>query len=55
LLQRPLADLGVIGLGDGIFQERFFELIDRNDDAKYLGERVLKVTLSACVGKLDLL
>jgi hypothetical protein len=27
LPQRPLADLGVLGLGDGIFKERLFELV----------------------------
>jgi hypothetical protein len=38
LLQRTLADLGVVGLGDGIFEEGFLELVDGDNDAEDLGE-----------------
>ncbi len=52
LFQRPLADLGVVGFGDGILEKRLFELIDGDDDAKDFGEGVLKITLGARVGEL---
>jgi hypothetical protein len=52
LFQRALADLGVVGFGDGILEKRFFELIDGDDDAEDFGEGVLKITLGARIGKL---
>lgn len=55
LLQAPLADLGVVSLGDGILEEGLFELVDGDEDAEDLGERVLQVTFGACVGELNLL
>jgi hypothetical protein len=38
LLQRTLAYLGVVGLGDGIFEKGFLEFVDGDNDAKDLGE-----------------
>lgn len=55
LLQRALAYFGVVRLGYGILQERAFQLVDGDDDAEDLGERVLQVALGARLGELDLL
>ena len=50
LLERALANLGVVGLGDGVLEEGFLELVERDDDAEELGERFLEVALGACLG-----
>ena len=50
LLERPLADLGVVGLGDGVLEKGLFELVERDDDAEELGEGFLEVALGACLG-----
>lgn len=55
LLERPLADLGVVRLWDGILQESLLQLVERHYDAKDLGERVLQVPLGAGVCELHLL
>lgn len=55
MLQRPLAYLCVVGLGDGIFKKSLLELVEGDQDAEDLGQRVLKVALGACLGELDLL
>jgi hypothetical protein len=55
LLQGSLANLGVVGLGDGILEEGFFELVKSHEDAEDLGQGVLEVALSACLGELHLL
>lgn len=55
LAQRALANLRVLGLGDGIFEEGLFELVERDDDAEELREGVLQVALGSGVGELHFL
>lgn len=50
LPQRPLADLRVLGLWNGILEEGLLKLVEGDDDAEELGKGVLQVTLGSCVG-----
>lgn len=55
LLQRPLADLSVLGFGDGIFEKGLLELVDGDNDAEDLSQRFLEVALCACLCEFDFL
>lgn len=55
LLQRPLADLGVIRLGYGILEESLLQLVEGDDDAEDFGEGVMQVPLRAVVCEFYLL
>jgi hypothetical protein len=55
LLQRTLADLGVVGLWDGILEESFLELVDGDNDAEYFGKRVLQIAFGPRISELDFL
>lgn len=55
LPQRSFANLRVLGFRNCIFQESPLKLVERNDDAKEFGERVLKIALGAGSSEFDLL
>lgn len=55
LLERALADLGVLGLWDGILEKCLLQLVQGDYDAKHLGERVPEILLGPRLGELDLL
>lgn len=55
LAQRALANLRVLGLGDGILEEGLLELVEGDDDAEELGEGVVQVALGAGARELDFL
>jgi hypothetical protein len=55
LLQRSVAYLGVVGFGYRVFEKGLFELVESDDDAEELGERVLKVALGASVCQFNFL
>lgn len=52
LLQRSLANLGVVGFRDRIFKKGLLQLVNGDDDTKDLGQGLLEVALGACLGKL---
>ena len=55
LLQRPLADLGVVDLGDSVFEECLLEFVEGDNNAEDLGQGILQVAFGACVGEFHLL
>ena len=48
LLQKSTAYLGVFGLGKGVFDVRFLETVEGDDDAVDFGKRVIQISFSCC-------
>ena len=55
LLEQPVAEVGVLGLGDGVLDVGLLQPVERDDDAVDLRQRVLEIPLGCCFGKLDFL
>jgi hypothetical protein len=46
LLQQPTASPGIVGFGDRVFQIGLLKRIKRDDDAVYLSQRIVQISLS---------
>jgi hypothetical protein len=48
LLQEPTASPGIVGFGDRVFQIGLLKRIKRDDDAVYLSQRIVQISLGIC-------
>lgn len=55
LLERAVAYLGVLRLGDGVLEEGLLELVEGYEDAEDFGEGVFEVAFGGGLGELDFL